>query len=150
GDDEFFRAVTERLADPAHATRVVDVRMDYDGRRASWVMHDQGSGFDAPAVMRKLDEDAPDVTRASGRGLLMIRAFTDEMRYDDRGRRLTMVIYRHPEQERRQQERWPACVPVQVTPLDAAGGDPCDAVGRNLSSGGLAFVAAGGAPPQGR
>src|SRR4051812_26817240 len=30
GDDEFFRAVTERLADPAHATRVVDVRMDYD------------------------------------------------------------------------------------------------------------------------
>src|SRR5262245_767249 len=93
-DDEYCRAVSERLADPAHATRVVDVQASYDGHVARWVLHDQGSGFDAPAALRKLDEQEPDLYRVSGRGLLLMRAFTDELRYEDGGRRLVLTIYR--------------------------------------------------------
>src|SRR5262249_48070182 len=37
GDEEFFRAVRERMADPDRASRVVDIQASYDGRAARWV-----------------------------------------------------------------------------------------------------------------
>jgi anti-sigma regulatory factor (Ser/Thr protein kinase) len=147
GDDEFLRAVQARLADPAHATRVVDVRASYDGRAARWVLHDQGSGFDAPEALRKLED--PDPFLPSGRGMLLIKAFTDEMQYEDGGRRLVLTVRK---QERRQELRWPMSEAVTVTPLDEEGrpaGEGRTVVGRNVSPDGLAFLTSG-EPPSGR
>lgn len=149
GDDAFLRAVAARLTDPVHATRVVDVRASYDGQVARWVMHDQGSGFDAHAALRRLDEVEPDLCRLSGRGLLMMRAFTDELRYEDGGRRLELSIYRQSERERRSQPRVPTNALVQLTPLDEQGqpaGAERGAISRNVSTDGLAFVASGDVP----
>src|SRR5262249_4070101 len=120
GDEEFFRAVASRLADPAHATRVVDVRASYDGHVSRWVLHDQGSGFDTQAALRKL-EGQPDTLSPCGGGMLMIKAFTDEMRYEDGGRRLVLAVYRRQEQERRGQLRWPMSGLVKVTQTDEEG-----------------------------
>jgi len=147
-DDEFFRAVAARLADPAHATRVVDVRASYDGRVSRWVLHDQGGGFDAEAALSKL-EDEPDLSSLAGRGMLLIKAFTDEMRYEDDGRRLVLTVYRQPEQERRGHPRWPTSGPVKVTETGCDGralDEGRDAISRNVSAGGLAFLASGEAP----
>lgn len=149
GDDEFARIVADRCADPARASQVVDIQASYDSHCARWAIHDQGSGFDADAALRRLDESELDIFKPSGRGLLLIRAFTDEMHYEDGGRRLLMMIRRSGE-DRRRQRRWTHFGPIRVTPLDDAGrpepGADRDVVGRNISTGGIAFLADGLAP----
>ena len=54
------------MADPERASRVVDIQASYDGRVARWVLHDQGAGFDAQAVLSKLDGEEPDLLKAVG------------------------------------------------------------------------------------
>jgi anti-sigma regulatory factor (Ser/Thr protein kinase) len=149
GDETFFRALAERMADPERAARVVDIQATYDGKSARWVFHDQGVGFDTQAVLRKLEEEVPNPDQLSGRGLLLMKAFTDELHYDDYGRRLVLTIRRKSEQERRRQPRWSVSEPLQVIPLDQDGQaieSEHGAVSRNFSLGGMSFLVDGLSP----
>ena len=49
-------------------------------RRSSlaWVLTDQGNGFDTQTALKRLEEE-PDLLKPSGRGLLLIQAFVNEM-----------------------------------------------------------------------
>jgi anti-sigma regulatory factor (Ser/Thr protein kinase) len=144
GDGAFARAVAARCADPAYAGRLVDVRASYDGEVARWVLTDQGEGFDVQAALARLDGPDLDPLRLSGRGLMMIRAFVDEMRYEDSGRRLVLAVRRGPAEERRAQPRWPLTQPVRVAPV-GPGGEPDwasarEALARDISPGGVALL----------
>lgn len=150
GDDSFLQALAARCADPAYAGRVVDVRASHDGDLTRWTISDQGAGFDAVAAMRRLDHREPDPTAASGRGLMLIRAFVDEMRFEDRGRRLVLGLRRPAAEEQRSQPRRDVSRPVRVVPIDASGEIDWpasrEALMRNVSANGVALLQSEPAP----
>ncbi len=149
-DRAFAQAVAARCSDPAYALRPVDIHVSYDGRQLRWVFSDQGDGFDVESVLGRLDAGEMGPLRPSGRGMMMIRAFIDELRYEDRGRRAVLVLHRAAGEEKRSEPRWPLNGRVHVAPIDDQGRvcweDSRDAVSRNISTGGLAFLG-NGLPP---
>jgi anti-sigma regulatory factor (Ser/Thr protein kinase) len=142
GDQAFAEAIAARCADPVLASRLVDVQAIYDGQSARWVLTDQGAGFDVEGVLRRLDREDADPSRPSGRGLLIIRAFVDEMRYDEGGRRLTLTVRRSA--EKRGQPRIPFVRGVRVTPLGDDGQADEQAayaaLARDISSAGIGML----------
>jgi anti-sigma regulatory factor (Ser/Thr protein kinase) len=152
GDRAFAQAVTARCADPNYAMRPVDIQMNYDGQKVHWVFTDQGEGFDVAAVLRKLDETGPDPFRPSGRGLILMRAFVDELSYDHGGRRARLTLRRSSAEEKRSETRWSLGGLVKVAPIDEWGRVHADAgqdaVARNISAGGIAFLGTDLAPAE--
>ena len=55
---------------------------------------DQGRGFDIDRVMARVTSDDPEVLLASGRGILIMRTFLDEVKYEANGRRLIRPLSR--------------------------------------------------------
>jgi anti-sigma regulatory factor (Ser/Thr protein kinase) len=144
GDDAFARTLAERAADPRYAERYVDILVDSDAERCRWVVTDQGPGFDVAAVlMRKLSDD-PEVVLASGRGILIMRSFLDEVRYELGGRRLILTLQRTSGIEKRQVPRVPMTQPLRIAPILSDGSVDWDAayqaVSRNLSPGGVSVL----------
>lgn len=144
-DDQLFaELLSTRCADPAYAGRIVDVRATFDGNELRWTITDQGTGFDVESALRRLEEEQPDPTKPSGRGLLLIRAFMDEFRYEDRGRRLILILKGDHARESRVVERLPFSQGVQVTPMADNGqvdwSATHSALARNISLGGIALL----------
>jgi anti-sigma regulatory factor (Ser/Thr protein kinase) len=144
----FAAAVAARSADPGYSDRRVDLRFDYDGERAEFVISDEGDGFDTSKL--KLDEDEPEdddaqpSMLASGRGILIMKAFTDVVRYDNGGRTLTLTCFRNPDASRRRDRRRPIAQPVRVMPLRSDGSvdfaSAFEALSRDVSEGGVSIV----------
>lgn len=143
-DDGFMRQVALRCADPNYSRRVVDIRALFEGKSARWVISDQGAGFDHAAILRRLDAGEYDPLKPSGRGLMLIRAFVDEMSYEDNGRRLILTIHPSWEEEKRGQERVPMTRGVRVAPIDAEGRidwlQGHEALMRNVSTTGISLL----------
>jgi len=138
GDGAFARTVAERCADPDFVRRVVDVEASFDGARAQWAFTDEGEGFDHEAALRRLDTEGPDLERLSGRVLVMIRAFMDEMHFEHGGRRIVLTM-RQPAEERPRQPRVPVTRGVRVAPIGDDGAIDVtasrEAVTRDISPG---------------
>jgi anti-sigma regulatory factor (Ser/Thr protein kinase) len=56
---------------------------------AVYVVRDEGPGFD-PSILPD-PTDPSNLEKVSGRGLLLIRTFMDEIHHDDSGREITMI-----------------------------------------------------------
>jgi anti-sigma regulatory factor (Ser/Thr protein kinase) len=146
GERAFAEAVAARCADPRYAERSVEVRATYDGRWMRWTLTDQGRGFDVQAALKRLDEDEGLEYRPSGRGMLMMRSFVDELRWEEGGRRVILGV-RKAEPEKRAQRRVPLHQNVRVAPLgddgtvhwDAAQ----DALARDVSLNGMGLLQTG-------
>jgi anti-sigma regulatory factor (Ser/Thr protein kinase) len=144
GDRAFAEAVATRCGDPAYYLRGVDIQAHYDGERARWVFTDEGDGFDFQDALRRVDDDDLDPLRPFGRGMLLMRAFVDEMRYEEGGRRLVLAVRREEGKERRVHTRMPFLRNVRVTPVDASGAADWPAsrevVAHDLSAQGIGFL----------
>jgi len=81
--------VERRRAEPPFCDRriFVDVRISSD--EARFVVRDQGPGFDVSAVLGLGDSEALEAER--GRGLSLMRAFMDELTFNDAGNEVTMA-----------------------------------------------------------
>jgi anti-sigma regulatory factor (Ser/Thr protein kinase) len=121
GDSSFAEALAQRAADPNLSQRMVDIVVDYDGQRCRWLITDEGKGFDVEGVLRRLESDDPELLLASGRGILLMRSFLDEVKYEAGGRRLILTLHRQSGEEKRQQTRVDAHQPVQIVPIRADG-----------------------------
>jgi serine/threonine-protein kinase RsbW len=86
-DEAFVNAVKHgNKYDSAKLIRIVaDVSRD----EARFTIEDEGEGFDVDAIPDPLDPE--NLFKASGRGVLFIYNIMDEVVYNDRGNRLTMV-----------------------------------------------------------
>ena len=67
----------------------VQVRFDVDDERVVIVIRDQGEGFDPGGVPDPtVDEN---LEKPAGRGIMLMRAYTDELTFRDQGREVCMV-----------------------------------------------------------
>jgi anti-sigma regulatory factor (Ser/Thr protein kinase) len=144
GDSSFAEALALRAADPQLSQRIVDILVDYDGQRCRWIVTDEGQGFDVEQVFRRLDRDEPNTLLASGRGILLMRSFLDEVKYEEGGRRLILTLQRRSGEEKRLQSRVDAHQPVQIVPIRADGSvdweAAYEAVSLNFSEQGMGFL----------
>ncbi|HEY2826678.1 MAG TPA: ATP-binding protein [Pirellulales bacterium] len=73
--------------------RQIHVHATLTNEEAEFVIRDEGPGFDY-AVCTPLVIDDGELNRPSGRGLLLMYSFMDEVRFNTRGNEVTMLIRR--------------------------------------------------------
>jgi anti-sigma regulatory factor (Ser/Thr protein kinase) len=84
--------VEERRALEPYASRRIHVSGKIDEREARVVIRDEGPGFDISLVP---DPQAPEtLEKESGRGLILIQWFMDEVQFNPTGNEITMVKWR--------------------------------------------------------
>lgn len=86
-DEAFVNAV--KHGNKFDATKLVRVSADVSASEARFTIEDEGEGFDVNSIPDPLDPE--NLFKTSGRGVLFIYNIMDEVKYNDRGNRLTMV-----------------------------------------------------------
>jgi len=88
-EGEEVSLVERRRSQPPYRDRRIFVDMKLSPEEARFVIRDEGRGFDAAAVP---DPDEPGALEPEGgRGLSLMRAFMDEVTFNDAGNEVTMV-----------------------------------------------------------
>ncbi len=88
-DQAYYALVAKRRSEPPYRDRKIFVRANFTRQQATFVVRDEGPGFD-PSKLPDPDDPSA-LERASGRGLLLMRAFMDEVSYDATGSEVTLV-----------------------------------------------------------
>ena len=86
-DEAFVNAVKHGNKFDAH--KLVRITADVSPEEARFTIEDQGDGFDVAEIPDPLDPQ--NLFKTSGRGVLFIYNIMDEVKYNERGNRLTMV-----------------------------------------------------------
>jgi anti-sigma regulatory factor (Ser/Thr protein kinase) len=87
--DEYNTLLNERRRQEPYCDRRVHVMSRESRDEAVYVVRDEGPGFD-PSILPD-PTDPSNLEKVSGRGLLLIRTFMDEIHHDDSGREITMI-----------------------------------------------------------
>jgi CheY-like chemotaxis protein/anti-sigma regulatory factor (Ser/Thr protein kinase) len=88
----FDELVERRRAESPYRDRRVHLTATETREAATYVVLDEGPGFD-PATLPD-PTDVANLEKPSGRGLLLIRTFMDEVRHNLKGNKITMVLRR--------------------------------------------------------
>src|SRR5688500_18252951 len=86
-DEAFVNAV--KHGNKFDARKLVRISADVSMKEAKFTIEDEGEGFDVNAIPDPLDP--ANLFKTSGRGVLLIYNIMDEVKYNERGNRLTMV-----------------------------------------------------------
>jgi len=86
-DEAFVNAV--KHGNKFDANKIVRISAEVSQDEARFTIEDEGEGFDVNAIPDPLDP--LNLFKTSGRGVLFIYNIMDEVKYNDRGNRLTMV-----------------------------------------------------------
>jgi CheY-like chemotaxis protein/anti-sigma regulatory factor (Ser/Thr protein kinase) len=89
GWDVYCAQVQERRRTPPFCDRRVHITAKVTADEAVYVVRDDGKGFDPSTLPDPLDP--ANLEKASGRGLLLVRTFMDEVRHSERGNEVRMV-----------------------------------------------------------
>jgi CheY-like chemotaxis protein len=81
-------AVSRRTIEP-FASRRIHLQTCVDRERAQYMIEDEGPGFDTSSLDRAIDPE--DLMRIGGRGMLLIRTFMDEVKFNESGNRITLI-----------------------------------------------------------
>ena len=84
----FNKAEARRWREP-YTSRQIRVIVHIDHHTATFMIGDEGPGFDTSGFDRLIDYE--DLVRIGGRGLLLIRTFMDEVAFNAAGNSITMV-----------------------------------------------------------
>lgn len=87
--------IDERSKQAPYNGRKVVVRVKVNRERAIFIIRDQGPGFDPSAIPDPTDP--ANLEKVSGRGLLLINAFMDEVHHNDTGNEITLVKHKPSE-----------------------------------------------------
>jgi anti-sigma regulatory factor (Ser/Thr protein kinase) len=87
-DEEYERLIQERERTAPYSERPIVVRARVTAEQAEFTIRDEGRGFNPKAIPDPTASGSVD--RASGRGLLLIRSFMDEVQYNMAGNEITM------------------------------------------------------------
>jgi anti-sigma regulatory factor (Ser/Thr protein kinase) len=82
--------VAEKCKDPAVRGRKVEFLWDIGRYISTFVIRDQGPGFNVQAHLEKIAKQ--DMLSLHGRGIRMAQMFSSELKYNEKGNEVTMVI----------------------------------------------------------
>ena len=86
---DYERLIEERLAIPEFSGRRVRLSGEFGTRRVQFTIRDEGPGFDPQTVPNPTDPHH--LMKSSGRGLLMMRHFMDEVVYNAEGNEVRLL-----------------------------------------------------------
>ncbi|HLA96259.1 MAG TPA: ATP-binding protein [Pyrinomonadaceae bacterium] len=86
-DEAFVNAV--KHGNKFDAKKLVRITAEVSKQEARFTIEDEGEGFDVNSIPDPLDPE--NLFKTSGRGVLFIYNIMDEVKYNERGNRLTMV-----------------------------------------------------------
>jgi anti-sigma regulatory factor (Ser/Thr protein kinase) len=89
GSDAYYRLAEVRRHEPPFQDRRLHVRLHLTAQEVTFVVRDEGPGFDPGKLPDPTDP--ANLERASGRGMLLIRTFMDEVTFNSRGNQITLV-----------------------------------------------------------
>ena len=90
--DEIMQSINERRMQSPYGDRRVQVKVRMNLEEASFVIRDGGNGF---AVRDFASSAVPaGLETKGGRGLVLMRAFMDQVTFNDRGNEVTLVMRR--------------------------------------------------------
>jgi anti-sigma regulatory factor (Ser/Thr protein kinase) len=86
---EYQRLVDERCRSEPYTSRTLHVVVEITPHLGRFVIRDQGPGFDPSSLP---DPTAPEnLEKVSGRGLLLMRTFMDEVHFNDIGNEVVLI-----------------------------------------------------------
>lgn len=89
-DHRQFAALAEQRKNQyPYCERRIRVAVSFQPEEARFVVRDEGPGFDPQALPDPTDPE--NLSKPCGRGVLLMRAFMDEVTFNDRGNEVTMV-----------------------------------------------------------
>src|SRR3954467_15503749 len=86
---EYQRLIDHRSTNEPYASRRLEVTVEVTPRSGRFVIRDYGPGFDPSKLPDPTDPE--NLERVSGRGLLLMRTFMDEVTFNTTGNQVTMV-----------------------------------------------------------
>ncbi|HEV8593193.1 MAG TPA: ATP-binding protein [Pyrinomonadaceae bacterium] len=86
-DEAFVNAI--KHGNKYDSSKLIHIAAEISRHEARFTIEDEGEGFDVDAIPDPLDPD--NLFKTSGRGVLFIYNIMDEVKYNERGNRLTMV-----------------------------------------------------------
>jgi len=92
-DQAYFALVEERRRTKPYCDRQIFVDARVSRNEAIFVIRDEGLGFDPTALPDPTDP--ANLERVSGRGILLMRTFMDEVNFSNLGNQVTLVKRRH-------------------------------------------------------
>lgn len=90
----YYGLIDVRRRQPPYKDRRIEVEVKLSPKEAVFVISDGGRGFD-PASLPD-PTDSANIAKVSGRGILLMRAFMDEIAYNEPGNVVTLVKHRQP------------------------------------------------------
>ncbi len=91
--EAYRKLVDERRQQQPYRDRRVLVVARFSGNEAVYVVRDEGLGFDPTKLPDPTDP--ANLQKCSGRGLLLIRTFMEEVSFNETGNEITMIKRRH-------------------------------------------------------
>jgi CheY-like chemotaxis protein/anti-sigma regulatory factor (Ser/Thr protein kinase) len=85
----YYALADERRRSEPYLGRTVQVEATLSRDEAVYVIRDEGPGYDPSSLPDPTDP--ANLEKASGRGLLLIRTFMDEVRHNAKGNEITMI-----------------------------------------------------------
>jgi CheY-like chemotaxis protein/anti-sigma regulatory factor (Ser/Thr protein kinase) len=92
-DAAYYTLIQERVHTPPYCHRRIHVTSQLNSDQAVFVIRDEGPGFDPSALPDPTDPE--NLEKLSGRGVLLMRTFMDEVVYNDVGNSVTMTKRRN-------------------------------------------------------
>lgn len=96
-DKTYWALAQERSKQPPYCDRRIHVTVELSREKAAFVIRDDGSGFDLSVLPDPTDP--ANLEKASGRGILLMRAFMDEVSYNEKGNMVTLIKRRNASNE---------------------------------------------------
>jgi CheY-like chemotaxis protein len=81
--------IEQRRKEAPHRDRRIEVRIHIEDDEAMFVIRDEGAGFDVRSL--PTPGELGSLEPQQGRGLVLMRTFMDEVKFNDRGNEVTMI-----------------------------------------------------------
>ena len=88
-DNTYSKLGAERRTQQPYCDRKVKIRCEFSHEEAKWIVQDQGNGFNPSNLPDPTDP--ANLEKVSGRGLLLIRTFMDEVTFSETANEITMI-----------------------------------------------------------
>lgn len=85
----YYDMAADRREQSPYRERRIHITETLTAESATFVIRDEGPGFDTSKVNDEPDPD--DLEAVSGRGLMLMKAFMDEVTYNEKGNEVTLV-----------------------------------------------------------